>query len=84
MTSQRMIKAYFQQGEQYFSEHGERLISIKNMNPVHAANAAKRLLDDSAVWAREVNARGSMHTASLWMTTTPLFQALVARAGEGV
>lgn len=74
----KLIRAYFMQSTQYFSMSGQRMRTIVSMPPEYAANAAEKLLREASFWAYEagVDAR----RPALWMSRTPLFQALTARA----
>jgi hypothetical protein len=74
---QNMVKAYFRQTGMYYSESKQAMLSIKDMNPVHAANAVNRLMLDADVWMKEAGETGQ---AVPWMVRQPLFRALVNRA----
>ena len=74
-----MIKAYFQQNTQYYSQSKDVMVDIATMVPEHAANAAEKFLRDAEHWA--LLASTGTDRPILWVTTTPLFQALVTRAG---
>lgn len=73
-----LIKAYFSQDVQYFSESRETLRLIATMNPKYAANAADKLLRQASFWADEAGVI-TPHPA-LWVATSPLFRALTERA----
>lgn len=73
-------RMYFAQSENYYSASKDALIKISTMAPKHAVNAANRMLDDAFSWAEE--ARVTTDYPALWITTTPLFEALVRRAGS--
>lgn len=75
-----LTKAYFDQGIQYYSESGESLITIKDMHPTYAANAARRLLLDAPTWATESESGAASNGVAHWMMNTKLWQALWARA----
>lgn len=74
------IKAYFRQGTLYYSDSRRDLTPISDMHEAHAANAAQRLLWDATTWAKDAGA-GTDHP-QLWISTTPLFRALVKQAGR--
>jgi len=78
--NRRMIKAYFGQGVQYFSESKGEFVAIAAMHPKHAANAARRILAESDFWAKEAgmtDLRGS--DTELWLMAQPLMYALACR-----
>jgi hypothetical protein len=76
---QKLIKAYFQQDAQYYSESKNALVAIAVMHPAHAANAAERLLSDAEWWAKEAGV--NVRHARLWMIGTPLHRALTEQCG---
>ena len=75
-----LIRAYFGQGVQYYSETTKTFRIIEDMHPMHAANAADKLLREAAFWAREAGVNTRRPT--FWMACRPLFRALTARAGH--
>lgn len=75
-----LIRAYFTQSVQYFSQSAERMRTIVSMPPEYAANAADKLLREAAFWAGEAGV-DTRHPA-LWMSRTPLLRALTDRAGH--
>ena len=76
-----LTKLYFDQGLQYFSESGEKLIPIAEMPRPHAANAARKLLAESDFWYGEAGLELKRNSrVALWMLNTALFKALTARA----
>lgn len=75
-----MIKGYFSQRIQYFSERRGEFQVISQIHPKHAANAAEKLLREAEFWANESGVP-MYYSPTLWMSTTPLFRALVTRAG---
>lgn len=75
-----MMMAYFNQGREYFSESGRVMRPVSAMHPTHAANAADRLLRDASFWADEAGM--VTRYPRLWMTTRPLFRALLAQSGN--
>lgn len=84
--TQRMIRAYLDQGAQYYSASQEAFQVIHEMHPRHAANAARRLLLDADVWAKDAGMDQEPHTRyieqpQLWMSRTPLYSALALQAG---
>lgn len=74
-----MIKGYFQQTVQYFSECRGEFRLISELHPKHAGNAAEKLLREADFWSKEADVQ--IDRPALWMTTTPIFRALVTRAG---
>jgi hypothetical protein len=80
MDMRNLTKAYFDQGTQYYSESKDTLIDISEMPTVYAANAARRLLTDSAIWMQEANAGMGGSNAARWMLRTKLFNALMTQA----
>jgi hypothetical protein len=78
MPKRNFTKVYFDQGIQYYSESGDSMITIADMVPAYAANAARRLLTDAPVWCNEAGQITS-HPAR-WMISTPLFSALIDQA----
>lgn len=74
-----MIKSYFRQRIQYFSQCRGEFQVISDLHPKHAANAAEKLLREADVWAKE-SAVDTEHPI-LWMSAQPLYRALVLRAG---
>jgi hypothetical protein len=76
-----LIRAYFSQGTQYYSESANAMIQIKDMHPAYAANAARRLLLDATRWARDAGqqTKGGQRGAA-WVLGTNLFQALTIQA----
>lgn len=79
MLAEKMVKFYFGQTEQYLSDSKDELVMISKMHPVHAANAANRLLADAEVWAIDAG-RGRVRSSAQWMLGTPLWNALHRRA----
>lgn len=77
-----MIRAYFQQTGQYYSESKEVFVPIQDMHPRHAANAAKRLTMDADVWIKEAGVTRTCADPDVWMWDQPLFQALASRANR--
>ena len=75
-----LIKAYFDQEIQYFSESDNAMIKIKDMHPTYAANAARRLLLDAQIWQND--ALGEMKSSSRWMLNTKLYRALAAQSAQ--
>ncbi len=73
-----VVKMYLSQGEQYLSEHRDAMVNIADMHPTYAANAARKLLIDSATWATDAGQEAK--EAARWILGTPLFRALQARA----
>lgn len=81
MLNEKMIRRmYFAQSENYYSASKDELLPIAEMAPRHAANAARLLLVDASAWAADTG--NETKYVQLWITTTPLFQALVKRAGS--
>lgn len=78
---EKLIRAYFAQNVQYFSASGQRMRTIVRMPPEYAANAAEKLLREAVLWAHEAGV--DTRRPALWMARTPLFQALITRAGSG-
>lgn len=78
---QKMTKIYFAQSEHYYSESGDAMVPIADMDPAYAGNAARRLLQDSPTWADEAGVARTQ--ASVWMLSTPLWNALYQRAWAG-
>lgn len=86
MNNQRMIRAYFDQGAQYYSASKEEFQDIATMHPRHAANAARKLLSDACRWAKDAGVDQDRHSRfaefpHLWLSRTALYNALAARAG---
>lgn len=84
--NQRFVKAYLEQGAQYYSASKETFQAIHEMHPRHAANAARRMLLDADVWARDAGMDQDPHSRyiehpHLWLTRTSLYVALVTQAG---
>lgn len=80
MLNEKMIRRmYFAQSQNYYSASKDELLPIAKMAPRHAANAARLLLVDAFTWVGDAGM--ATEYAQLWITTTPLFQALVKRAG---
>lgn len=75
-----LARAYFHSGRQYLSRSQGELLEVADMPPMHAANAAGKLLREASEWAQCTGYRGAW-PPELWMTTTPLFVALRERAG---
>ena len=73
-----MIKTYIQQNAQYYSQSKNIIVDIATMVPEHAANAAEKMLREAEYWTLLADTKTARPI--LWVTTTPLFQALVARA----
>ncbi len=73
----RMIKAYFAQDVQYYSESKGTFQAIDQMHPRHAMNAALRMAREADFWAKEAGI--SIAAPELWLTTTPLYRALAGR-----
>lgn len=78
---QKMTKIYFSQTEIYYSESKDSMLKIQDMDPTHAGNAARRLLQDSQGWAQDAGCTGHAHAS--WMLSTPLWNALYQRAWAG-
>ncbi len=81
MLAEKMVKFYFGQSEHYLSNSKGDLVRISEMHPVHAANAAKRLLADSHIWGDDAG-RSGIGSHAQWMLGTPLWNALHRRANE--
>jgi hypothetical protein len=80
---EKMIKAYFGQSDQYYSESQEKFLQVSEMNQAHAANAVSRLMADSMIWANDAGEKTlSGSRAKAWMVRQPLFLALVMRANQ--
>lgn len=75
--NRRMIKAYFEQDAQYFSESKGEFKIIDQMHPRHAMNAAMRFVREADFYAKEAGMDSV--PAELWVTTTPLYRALAMR-----
>lgn len=75
--NRRMIKAYFEQDAQYFSESKGAFQPIARMHQRHAMNAALRLVREADFHAKEAGMDSV--PAELWVTTTPLYRALAMR-----
>jgi Tfp pilus assembly protein PilX len=72
-----LVAGYFNQGTHYYSESEGAMISIAEMAPKHAANAAERLLRDAEHWASEA---GTPERPFTWAASTPLVRALWTRS----
>ncbi len=75
-----MLMAYLKQGEVYFSESRTELVPIASMHPVHARNAAEKLLREAGYWARfGTLAYGEAVRPLSTIAASTLYQALVRR-----
>ena len=74
-----MIRAYFAQKTLYYSASKGEMLFVYSMNPRYAENAAAKLLREADLWAKDAGV--DVRHPALWMTTMPLFGALVERAG---
>lgn len=79
ITQTAFIRAYLRQTENYFSESHEELKPIRTMNPIHALNAASKMLREAKHWAAEAGL--TPRQSDVWMTSQPLFQALRDQGG---
>ena len=74
----REVRKYFAQSKTYGSLHRDRFVRIADMHPVHARNAAQKMIRDCCVWADAAGIDGVDEL--LWLISTPLHRALVDRA----
>lgn len=80
MDEKALIRGYLNQDTLYFSERQEALLDIKSMNPFHAGNAAEKMLREANRWAQDSGT--DPRRPILWMTSLPVFQALLTRAED--
>ena len=82
-VSQKSIKhaarLFLGNEQHYYSASKDELMLIADMHRTHAANAAERLLADAETWMLDAGVYAAR--PKLWMTTQPVFVALVKRAG---
>ncbi len=76
-ASGTLLRIYFEQSRVYHSSRRNEVLTIAAMAPKHCANAAEKLLLETEMWAHACGINTAYPT--LWMATTPLFQALAKR-----
>jgi predicted metal-dependent HD superfamily phosphohydrolase len=75
--SPKLLALYFDQKRHYHSSRRNEVLTIAAMAPRHCANAAEKLLREAEMWVQDCGINTAYPT--LWMATTPLFQALAKR-----
>jgi len=80
MDQAKLISLYLSQTDHYHSDSAGDMIPIENMNPVHAANAARVMLEQADQWAYDASADVPLKNTTLWMINRPLWKALIERA----
>lgn len=79
-SSPQLLVLYFDQKRHYHSSQRNEVLVIAAMAPKHCANAAAKLLREADMWAQDCAVDTAYPT--LWMATTPLFQALAKRGAQ--
>jgi predicted metal-dependent HD superfamily phosphohydrolase len=79
-SSSKLLALYFGQKRHYHSSQRNEVLVIAAMAPRHCANAAEKLLREAEMWAQDCAVDTAYPT--LWMATTPLFQALAKRGAQ--
>lgn len=78
-----LIRAYLEQGTQYYSEGKGAMIPIAEMAPAYAANAAEKLMRAAGHWAAEAGKDAPTNRPLTYLAGTPLLRALWERAQAG-